>query len=116
MQAERCPVYVLIEYCLTDWFPRGSIVISTDQMVLHRPIELAGVIGPWNRCFETTFFERIIAFGPISDINSLTQPGTKTRPGHLGTVILRFTPLWLWHSIPHCTRKKSRLCVGHWLI
>ena len=65
MQAERCPVYVLIEYFLTDRFPIGSIVNSSDQTVLHRPIELAGVVGSWNRCLETNFFERIIAFGPI---------------------------------------------------
>jgi hypothetical protein len=36
-----------MEYCRTDLFLMGSIVGSIGYMVLHRPVEPAGVIGMW---------------------------------------------------------------------
>jgi hypothetical protein len=35
----------LTKYSQTDRFSRGSIVESTHWMVLHRPVELAALIG-----------------------------------------------------------------------
>jgi hypothetical protein len=36
-----------MEYCRTDRFSMGSIVRSMGYKVLHRPVELAGLIGMW---------------------------------------------------------------------
>src|SRR5260370_1381217 len=41
----KSPGLVLIDFCRTDGFLTGSIVRSTGYMVLHRPVELAGIIG-----------------------------------------------------------------------
>ena len=35
----------MIDYSQTDGFSRGSIVEPTYLMVLHRPVELAGLTG-----------------------------------------------------------------------
>jgi hypothetical protein len=43
----------LIDFRRTDRFSRGSIVRSTGYKVLHRPVELAGILGMW----PTTFFQ-----------------------------------------------------------
>ena len=39
------PCSVLIESSRTGRFSRGSIVVSTDWMVLHRGVELAALTG-----------------------------------------------------------------------
>jgi hypothetical protein len=39
----------LIDFRRTDRFSTGSIVRSTGYKVLHRPVELAPLIGMWHR-------------------------------------------------------------------
>src|SRR3981189_1272575 len=41
------PCIGLMEYTLTVRFSRGSIVGSSDLMVLRRPVDLVGLIGSW---------------------------------------------------------------------
>lgn len=47
MRTKHGPVRVLIEYSLIDRFPSRSIVGSIDSVVVHGPIDLAGIIGMW---------------------------------------------------------------------
>jgi hypothetical protein len=46
------PCIGLMEYTLTVRFSRGSIVGSSDLMVLRRPVDLVGLIGSWPKLPE----------------------------------------------------------------
>jgi hypothetical protein len=54
----------LVEYSLTDRFCRGSLLGSTDLMVLHRPVELASINGKVKKITSpaTGFF---LTFQPV---------------------------------------------------
>jgi hypothetical protein len=60
----------LTEYSQTDRYSRGSIIESTDWMVLHRPVELAAETGQvdWGPGLSVLFLLQFHALGAFRDL------------------------------------------------
>jgi hypothetical protein len=86
-QPERCPGYGLTEYSQTDGSSAGVIVESMHWMVLHRPVELARVIGNLKRSREETqkWLRKLFSIrSSVSDYSDIARhfPCQKMREKH----------------------------------